>query len=169
MKEIKTRVTLNEFFFAYFIEDTATKQCNLNSNNVKIIHISVVKGNQIKIEFKILATNTLHFILFRPINNKTLKELADYVSIKDWIYKEVDANNNEILPTNIPEKISLELKEVAWITIYTYYMLYVDKYSKLKDVRGGFWCINKLRVFPFVLEWKKRYNNFSKDELESMK
>lgn len=163
------RVTLNEFFFAYFINDKASKQCNLNSNNVKIIHISVVKGNQIRIEFKLLATNTIHLILFRPINNKTLKELAEYVSLKDWIYKEVDVNNNEILPTKISDKIALELKEVAWITIYTYYMLYADKYSKLEDVMGGFWCINKLRVYPFILEWKKRYNNFSEEELKKMK
>lgn len=162
-------VTLNEFFFAYFINDKASKQCNLNSNNVKIIHISVVKENQIRIEFKILATNTIHFILFRPINSKTLKELADYVSIKDWIYKEVDVNNNEILPTKISDKIALELREVAWITIYTYYMLYADKYSKLEDVMGGFWCINKLRVYPLILEWKKRYNNFSEEELKNRK
>lgn len=162
-------VTLNEFFFAYFINDKASKQCNLNSNNVKIIHISVVKENQIRIEFKLLATNTIHFILFRPISNKTLKELSDYVSLKYWIYKEVDVNNNEILPTEIPDRIALELREVAWITIYTYYMLYADKYSKLEDVMGGFWCINKLRVYPLILEWKKRYNNFSEEELKKMK
>lgn len=165
----ESRVTLNEFFFAYFINDKASKQCNLNSNNVKIIHIGVIKGNRIRIEFKILSTNTIHFILFRPISNKTLKELSDYVSIKDWIYKEVDVNNNEILPTEIPDKIALELREVAWITIYTYYMLYADKYSKLEDVMGGFWCINKLRVYPFILEWKKRYNNFSEEELKNRK
>ena len=165
----KLRITLNEFFFAYFINDKASKQCNLNSNNANIIHISVVKGNQIRIEFRLLATNTIHFILFRPINNKTLKELAEYVSLKDWIYKEVDINNNEILPSSVPDKIALELKEVAWIIIYTYYMLYADKYSKLEDVMGGFWCINKLRVYPFILEWKKRYNNFSEEELKNRK
>ena len=55
-----------------------------------------------------------------------------------------------------------------WITIYTYYMLDTDKYNKLEDVMGGFWCISKLRVYPLVLEWKRRYNNFSKEELESM-
>lgn len=165
----ESRVTLNEFFFAYFINDKASKQCNLNSNNVKIIHIGVIKGNRIRIEFKILSTNTIHFILFRPISNKTLKELSDYVSLKDWIYKEVDGNNNEILPTEIPDRIALELREVAWITIYTYYMLYADKYSKLEDVMGGFWCINKLRVYPLILEWKKRYNNFSEEELKKMK
>ena len=165
----KLRITLNEFFFAYFINDKASKQCNLNSNNANIIHISIVKGNQIRIEFRLLATNTIHFILFRPINNKTLKELAEYVSFKDWIYKEVDINNNEILPSSVPDKVALELKEVAWITIYTYYMLYANKYSKLEDVMGGFWCINKLRVYPFILEWKKRYNNFSEEELKNRK
>lgn len=165
----KLRITLNEFFFAYFINDKASKQCNLNSNNANIIHISIVKGNQIRIEFRLLATNTIHFILFRPINNKTLKELAEYVSLKDWIYKEVDINNNEILPSSVPDKVALELKEVAWITIYTYYMLYANKYSKLEDVMGGFWCINKLRVYPFILEWKKRYNNFSEEELKNRK
>lgn len=165
----KLRIILNEFFFAYFINDKASKQCNLNSNNANIIHISIVKGNQIRIEFRLLATNTIHFILFRPINNKTLKELAEYVSLKDWIYKEVDINNNEILPSSVPDKVALELKEVAWITIYTYYMLYANKYSKLEDVMGGFWCINKLRVYPFILEWKKRYNNFSEEELKNRK
>nr|DAX66586.1 MAG TPA: hypothetical protein [Bacteriophage sp.] len=169
MKETKTRVTLNEIFFAYYVNTKVSKQCNLHSNNVKIIHISVINKNQIKIEFKFLHKNTIHFALFRPINTKTLKELATYMSTKEWIYKEVDINNNEIFPTFIPEKIFLELKDLMWITIYTYYMLDTDKYNKLEDVMGGFWCISKLRVYPLVLEWKRRYNNFSKEELENRK
>lgn len=172
MKETKTGVTLNEIFFAYFIDSEVTKQCNLISNNMKIINISVIKGNQIKIEFKLYKDNTIHFALIRHISNKTLAELYNTKEIfksDSWIYKEIDVNNNDVIPSNLEDKILLELRDVAHILIFTYYMLNADKYDKLKDVMGGFWCISRIRAYAFVLEWKRRYNNFSEEELKSMK